>query len=178
MTVAEYRAPDAIRHAFEQFLALEASGWKGQRGAALLLDPSRAAFARQAFNGLAEAGLAEIHALQVNGQPAAMLTLLRSGAGCFGWKLAYDERLRDFSPGILLLEDLTVRLLADPGFSFADSCTDTECGYVADLWQERQAVAEVVFDARRGGSLSAAAAMAGTRAYRWLWQWKSRRRAR
>ncbi len=127
---------------------------------------------------MAEAGLVAIQALEVNGRPAAMLIVLRSGAGCFGWKLAYDEGLRDFSPGILLLEDLTTRLLADPDIAFADSCTDAEDGYVAGLWQERQAVADVIFDARRGGSLSFPAVVTSARAYRWLQQRYARRRTK
>ena len=38
--------PQAVRDALEQFLALEAAGWKGQRGTALLNDKTDAAFMR------------------------------------------------------------------------------------------------------------------------------------
>ena len=51
-----------------------------------------------------------------------MQLVVRAGTAAFTWKTAYDERFRDFSPGMLLLEDYTAALLADERIAFADSC--------------------------------------------------------
>ena len=52
-----------------------------------------------------------------------MQIVLRAGPTAFTWKTAYDEALRDFSPGMLLLEDYTAAFLADPSIATVDSCS-------------------------------------------------------
>jgi hypothetical protein len=54
---------------------------------------------------------------------------------------------------MLLLEDYTAALLADDGIAYVDSCASDENGYMA-VWSERQTVAQLWFDARRGHSSS------------------------
>ena len=46
--IVNERTPEAVRQAFEVFLALEAGSWKGTRGTALLCDEKDAGFVRQA----------------------------------------------------------------------------------------------------------------------------------
>lgn len=150
------REPEAVRTAFEDFLRLEASGWKGRQRTALLNDAADAAFARAMIAELAAQGEAAIHALTLDGRPVSMQIVLRAGAAAFTWKTAYDETLHDFSPGMLLFEDYTAALLADDDIDYVDSCAFDDSGYMA-TWRERQAIAHLWFDARRGGSLAFAA---------------------
>src|SRR3954453_4507273 len=82
-----------------------------------------------------------------------MQIVARAGAAAFTWKTAYDESFRDFSPGMLLLEEYTASLLADPGVAYVDSCAQDETSFMS-VWTERKSVADLWFDARRGGSLS------------------------
>jgi len=77
----------------------------------------------------------------------------RAGAAAFTWKTAYDEQFQDFSPGMLLLEDYTTAFLADKSIAYVDSCAHDDSGYMS-AWIERQAVADLWIDARRGGSLA------------------------
>lgn len=141
----------AVSRAFEDFLALEASGWKGRQGTALSSNPFDAQFARAMVAALAANGEADIHSLVLNGKPVSMQIVLRSGATAFTWKTAYDEALHDYSPGTLLFEDYTGRLLADKNVDIVDSCSFDDSGYMA-AWQERAALARLWFDARPGGS--------------------------
>ena len=166
VTRTSHRQPGEVRDALEEFLALEMAGWKGRSGTALLCDPQAADFARSAFLAMAEQRLAWIEALRVDGRPASMQILLRSGVGAFTWKIAYDEALRDHSPGILLVEDYTAALLADPAIAFADSCSHSEAGFMADMWHERQAVIDLMFDARSGRHRGFVATATIARAYR------------
>jgi CelD/BcsL family acetyltransferase involved in cellulose biosynthesis len=142
---------DAVRGAFEDFLALEASGWKGREGTALLGSAADAQYARGMIGALAARGEAAIHSLTLDGRPVSMQVVLRSGRTAFTWKTAYDEALQDFSPGTLLLEDYTASLLADPAIDRTDSCAFDDTGYMA-AWQERAALAQLWIDARSGGS--------------------------
>jgi CelD/BcsL family acetyltransferase involved in cellulose biosynthesis len=144
--------PEAVGQAFEDFLRLEAAGWKGRRGTALLCDQAEAAFVRGMVAALAERGNAAVHALYLDGKPVSMQIVLRAGPAAFTWKTAYDEALHDFSPGMLLLEDYTKAFLADESIAYADSCAYDETGFMS-AWSERQAIAQVWFDARRGSSL-------------------------
>ena len=82
-----------------------------------------------------------------------MQIVLRSGPAAFTWKIAYDEDLRDFSPGMLLLEDYTAAFLADDSVAFVNSCTYDENSFMS-VWTEREAIANLWIDARRGGSLA------------------------
>src|SRR5690349_16847340 len=50
--------PGEVRRLFEDFLALEAAGWKGQSGTALLCREADASFARAMIAALAERGRA------------------------------------------------------------------------------------------------------------------------
>jgi CelD/BcsL family acetyltransferase involved in cellulose biosynthesis len=144
--------PAALRDAFEAFLHLEASGWKGRQGTALLANVADAAFARSMIAALSSKGDAAIHALTLDGRPVSMQIVLRAGAGAFTWKTAYDETFQDSSPGMLLLEDYTAAFLADAGIGFVDSCSYDDSGFMA-AWSERQQIVNLWFDARRGGSV-------------------------
>jgi CelD/BcsL family acetyltransferase involved in cellulose biosynthesis len=142
---------EAVRRAFEDFLALEAAGWKGRKGTALLSHASDAHFARAMIAALAAQGRAYIYALTLDAKPVSTQIVLRAGRAAFTWKTAYDEDLADFSPGMLLLEDYTAAFLADDTIGCVDSCAFDESGYMA-AWTERAAIARLWFDARPGRS--------------------------
>lgn len=140
----EAREPDAVREATEEFLALEASGWKGRQRTALVQDRFRAAFAREAVNGLASVGGARVFTLWVGEEPAASLVVLAANGEAAAWKTAYDERFRDCAPGALVLSLATERLLADPAIRFADSCAVPDHKVMNRLWRARTRVGTLV----------------------------------
>ncbi len=112
---------EEVRQTFKGFLTLEAAGWKGRGHTALLSRTSDANFARAMIAALAAEGRAHIYALTLETKPVSMQIVLRAGNTAFTWKTVYDERFRDFSPGMLLLEDCTAALLADEGIAHVDS---------------------------------------------------------
>ena len=153
-----------VSRAFETFLKLEASGWKGRRGTAILCRSDDAAFARNLVAALAQTGDASIHVLQLDGRPVSMQVVLRAGPAAYTWKTAYDEALSDFSPGMLLFEDCSRAFLADPDIAFADSCAYDDTGYMA-VWRERRVVIDLWFDARSGVSAKFSAVARVQKAY-------------
>jgi len=144
-------APTDVERGLEDFLALEAAGWKGRQGSALANGPADAAFTRAMIAALTPRGQAAIHALTLDGKPVSMQIVLRAGTTAFTWKTAYDETQSDYSPGTLLLEDYTTSFLADPGITRVDSCAYDETSFMGS-WRERQAIATVWLDTRPGGS--------------------------
>jgi CelD/BcsL family acetyltransferase involved in cellulose biosynthesis len=147
-----WNKPDEVSQAFEDFLALEAAGWKGRRGSALLCHPDEAAFARAMMETLAKRGHAWVHGLALDSRPVSMQVVLRAGAVAFTWKTAYDEAMHDVSPGMLLLEDYTAAFLADDTITRVDSCAYDETGFMSS-WSERETVAQVWIATRPGQSL-------------------------
>jgi CelD/BcsL family acetyltransferase involved in cellulose biosynthesis len=145
--------PNAVHRALEDFMQMEAAGWKGRQGTAVLSDAGNAAFMRKAIVRMAALGSASIHALYLDQKPVSMQIILRAGSAAFTWKTAYDEQFHDFSPGMLLFEEYTAAFLADKSISHVDSCAHDDSGYMS-AWTERQAVADVWIDVRRGGSLA------------------------
>jgi CelD/BcsL family acetyltransferase involved in cellulose biosynthesis len=162
------REPKVISVETEEFLSLEASGWKAQRGSALASKPSTAALTRRMMEGLAKQGKVAIHALRLDDQPLAMGIILYSGASAFTWRTAFDEGHRRASPGVLLLEDTTRTLLADPAVAVTDSCNGGDTGFQAERWPERQELVDILIDLRSQGRLSLALLAARERSLRRL----------
>lgn len=150
--VVTYSEAADVAHAFERFLELEGASWKGRAGTALISDAADAAFAREAIRRMASEGRARIEALTLDGRIVSAQVLLSSGQAVFTWKIAHDEAFARYSPGTLLVESYTAKLLADPAVAFADSCSRSDDGLMASLWSERMTVMDFCFDVRRGGS--------------------------
>lgn len=143
--------PEEIGVGGERFLALEAKGWKGRRGTALLKSPARANFARGVIAALAAEGKCRIASLDCAGKPIAMAIVLQSGNRAFFWKIAYDEAFAAFSPGVLLTLELSRVLRADAGVALTDSCATADHPMIDHLWSERMTLADffVAVDADR-----------------------------
>jgi hypothetical protein len=146
------RDPASVNRAIDEFLKLEAAGWKGREGTALLCHRDDAAFMKGAVRILAQAGYASVHSIQIDQRPISMQIVVRSGDTAFTWKTAYDENYRDYSPGLLLLEDYTAEFLADKTIRMVDSCSFDGSGFMS-VWLDRREVGDMWIDVRHGGSL-------------------------
>ncbi|MBM3606985.1 MAG: GNAT family N-acetyltransferase [Alphaproteobacteria bacterium] len=134
--------PNDLRPAMERFLALEAAGWKGQRGTAMLCDPSTATFARALIRHLARRGRCRIDALERDGKPVAMGIAFVYGARAFYWKTCFDEAFARYSPGALFTLELTQNLLGETGIEEIDSCAIENHPMIDRLWLERKSFAD------------------------------------
>jgi hypothetical protein len=143
--------PEAVRLAFEEFLVLEASGWKGRERSALVMDRFRSAFAREAVNLMAEKERARIVELRAGGRLAASLVFFVVGGEAVLWKIAYDEAFAAASPGFQVVDEATRHILADPGIVRVDSCAMPDSLVVNRLWPERTSVGTLVVSLRPGG---------------------------
>lgn len=143
------RKVDEIKPALEIFLQLEASGWKGMRGTALIQDTGDATFIRRAVPALAETAQCEIVTLRAGATPVAAGIVLRHQDRAFFFKLGIDERFAKYSPGVQLTLDLTRHLCADPTIASADSTASADHPMINPIWRNRLAIGDVLIPLRR-----------------------------
>ena len=143
------RKPDEIGPALETFLQLEASGWKGKRGTALIQHAGDATFIRRAVLALAETAQCEVITLRAGTTPVAAGIVLRHQDRAFFFKLGIDERFARYSPGVQLTLDLTRHLCADPAIASADSTASADHPMINPIWRGRFAIGDVLIPLRR-----------------------------
>jgi len=143
------RTPEAVAAATEIFLTLEASGWKAERGTALLQDEGDACFIRRATRELAATGQCEIVTLYAGETPAAAAIVLRHQDRAFYFKLGIDERFAKFSPGVQITLDLTRHLCADAAIVTADSTASADHSMINPIWRGRLKIGDVLIPLRR-----------------------------
>jgi CelD/BcsL family acetyltransferase involved in cellulose biosynthesis len=142
------RTSDEIAAAVEIFLTLEASGWKGARGTALVQNSGDARFVRHATATLAATGQCEIVTLRAGNIPVAAGIVLRHQDRAFFFKIGVDERFAKFSPGVQLTLDLTRHLCADPVIASADSTASPDHPMINPIWRGRFAIGDVLLPLR------------------------------
>ncbi|HZM57112.1 MAG TPA: GNAT family N-acetyltransferase [Acidimicrobiales bacterium] len=97
--------------AYEEFVALEASGWKGVAGTALL---QRSASRDLLRDYLCVARTAQVRSLRIGDRLAASQVTVEAGGSLVLLKLAYDEQFAHLSPGNFLMANLVEKCCEDP----------------------------------------------------------------
>lgn len=143
------RQPEEVRLRMEEFLALEAKGWKGKKRSALINDRYRAAFAREAITNLAEIDAVRIHTIDLDGRAIASLVVFLMAGEAYTWKTAYDEGFGDYSPGKLLIMKLTDWHLDDANILRTDSCAVPDHPIMSRFWEEREDMGSLVIGLTR-----------------------------
>jgi hypothetical protein len=138
------RQPADIHVRMEEFLSLESGGWKGRKRSALLLDRHHAAFAREAISNLAGIDAVRIHTLDLDGRAIASMIVLMMGGEAYTWKTTFNEDYGRFSPGKLLMGELTEWHLDDPNIVRSDSCAVPDHPIMSRFWREREDMATLV----------------------------------
>jgi CelD/BcsL family acetyltransferase involved in cellulose biosynthesis len=107
-----YRFDDGANSAeqdFADFVAAEASGWKGEQGSAISKSPMLTAFYRQLAQRLREAGWLEWQFMYGDGCTLAGNLSIRMPRSVVVWKLGYNDAYSRCSPGSMLMEELIKR---------------------------------------------------------------------
>jgi CelD/BcsL family acetyltransferase involved in cellulose biosynthesis len=122
------RDPAVLPDLFDQFLSLEASGWKGAKGegTAIKLDATLVRFYSDLMASFGDRGACEINLLRVGGRNVAGDFALLTNGTWNQLKMAYDEEFQKHSPGYLLLEGIFNRLSDDPDIHTANILTGAE----------------------------------------------------
>ena len=94
--------PRDLASELERGFAVEASGWKGRAGTAILSSPQTERFYRAVAEAFAERDALRLSSLELDGEMVAFdLCLLHAGR-LWLLKTGYDERFRRLGPGLVL----------------------------------------------------------------------------
>lgn len=94
--------PADLAAELEEGLRVEASGWKGENGTAILSSSSTAAFYREVARTFHRRGELRLSRIVLGGETVAFdLGLLHSGR-LYSLKVGYDERFRSLAPALVM----------------------------------------------------------------------------
>lgn len=124
----------------EEFLILEASGWKGRAGTAMRQDPASTRFFKEAVRRASDAGEVFFFRLALGDRALAAAVNFQSGPVSYAFKIAYDEEYERYSPGVMMEVDVMDALESAPNLAFVDSCAKTRHPMIDRLWRGRRAI--------------------------------------
>jgi CelD/BcsL family acetyltransferase involved in cellulose biosynthesis len=140
--------PDVVdragcRDGSTDFLAMEASGWKGKAGTALACRAGDAAFYRDVTARFATSGRLRMYSLEAGGMKLAMETDFCADGVLFSWKMSYDERFARYGPGAQL-QFRVFNLARQEGLRSVDSCADVGNDHLLRLFPDRCRIATLI----------------------------------
>ncbi len=149
----------------DDFLTLEAQGWKGRNGTAMANSDGGTATAAIILHEACRRGRLSLLGLRVGGRLVAARSVLLAPPGGFGFKMAYEETaaVARCSPGYLLELEGLRRLhddhgLLGAGMRWLDTCADAEADLVrATRWESLPIHRYII--ARRGHAAEAVVAL-------------------
>ena len=152
----------------EEFMRLEASGWKGREGTALASREDDRRFVAEVFGEAFRRGQLQITGLDLDGRALARHVMISSGEGAFTFKIAYDEAYASCSPGVLGEVDNVRQFMELPGLRWLDSNTAPENESYARVWKDRRVLQRVAIGLRAAGQLAVTALPLMRLTKRWL----------
>ena len=135
--------PAALVGWLDEFLRLEASGWKGREGTAFASKEADRRYLEGIANEAFRRGRLMMLALRLDGAAIAMKVNFIAGDGAFAFKIAFDETYARFSPGVLLELENVRRVHALPALAWMDSCAVPDHFMANRLWTERRVIEDV-----------------------------------
>ena len=141
----------------EEFLRLEASGWKAKQGSAIACREEDRRFVAAIFPEAFRRERLVITGLDLDGRPLARHCMITGGEGAWTFKIAYDETYASCSPGILAEVDNVRQFLENPGPRWVDSNTARENTSYGRVWKDRRTFQRVAVGLRGMGRMAVAA---------------------
>ncbi|SCZ52144.1 GNAT family N-acetyltransferase [Thiohalomonas denitrificans] len=114
------RDAESLRSALGELFTVEASGWKGRAGTAIVLDPHTQGFWRAFTGDAAEQDLLMLHFLRLGDKAIAAQLGAVFGGTYYSLKLGYDEQFRSYGPGALMMRHTIQFCIDDPAISTYD----------------------------------------------------------
>ena len=131
-----------LKRAVQDFLLLEKRSWKGRQGTALACDPQDLSFAELALKSGGAPKVA-CDVLSLDGKAIAANVNLITGNCLFGFKSAFDDAYRKYSPGNISHYLAAQAILKDGTFAMADS-SSLPGNPIESIWPDRVIVGRVL----------------------------------
>lgn len=138
------RTTATLAAATARFLPLEARGWKGAARTALASTEARQSFVTQLLAGFEQQGGLTIDELRVDDRSIASVIMLTAERHAVTWKIAFDPDFAKFSPGLLLMSEVTNRLLDEARFDLVDSLATPNHPMIDRLWPDKARIGQVL----------------------------------
>ncbi len=148
---------DNVEAWLEEFMRLEASGWKGRAGTALACREDDRRFVAKMVPEAFRRGRLLITGLNLDERPLARHIMLTGGDGAFTFKIAHDETYEKSSPGVLAEVDNVRQFIENPGPRWLDSNTARESESYARVWKDHRTVQCVAVGQSAAGRMAVAA---------------------
>ena len=140
---------DGVELWIEEFLDLEASGWKGRENSALASNESERSYFMSIATDAFRRGRLAMLALRLDGRPIAFKCDFIAGDGLFTFKIAFDESYSQYSPGMLLEIENVRRLHSKSNIKWVDSCADPYNFMFNRLWRSRRTIQNLTVSASK-----------------------------
>jgi hypothetical protein len=147
------RPEDDIGRWIDEFLRVEASGWKGQSRSALASSESDRRYFTEIATSAFRRGRLLMLGLNFDGFPIARRCAFVAGEGSFAFKTAYDEEFSDFSPGAILEVDSIRQLQTLAAVRWMDSCAAPDNFLVNRLSNDRKTIQSLTVGGGAWGEL-------------------------
>jgi CelD/BcsL family acetyltransferase involved in cellulose biosynthesis len=121
----------------DELLALEVTGWKGERGTAIATDQRTTAALIKALHGLHRQNKLRFWCLKLDNKPIAALYAIVEGDQAWLGKIAYDERYSKYSPGVQVILDCTEGFFEEPSIKCIDSSAIPNHPMIDRIWRDR-----------------------------------------
>ena len=128
---------DRAKDGSTDFLAMEASGWKGTAGTALACRAGDAAFYQEVVDRFGASGRLHLYSLEVGDNKLAMSTNLIASDTLYAWKIAYSECFARHGPGALLQWKI-FDLARQERMHWVDPCAEVATDHKLRLFPDRR----------------------------------------
>jgi len=122
------RKKDTIKKAFDDFLEIEASGWKGAIGTAIKPRSKIKRFYENLIDNFSDNDKCEINFLKINNEIVAGSFHLLTDNTFYLLKTGYDNKYSKVSPGVLLQDSVIKKYSNDPAFKTINMISDYKWG--------------------------------------------------
>lgn len=143
----------------QDFLRLEAKGWKGKEGSAMSAQRETRELFLRTMRAAGERNRLMMSALKLNGETIAIKCNVLAGVGSYALKIAFDENYASYSPGVHLELENIHRLHEDPTLQWMDSCATARHFMINRLWLSRRSLKRMLIATGKGGGNLVVAAM-------------------
>jgi len=141
------RGPSAREEFLDEFLELEASGWKGRGGTAILQNANSRAYHKTLVKNFAARGGLEWYAIRVDGRLVAARLGIRCGKALMLPKVAFDEDYADCRPGTLLTAEMLRDAFGRPDIEEINPMSSAEAHRFWHMPQDEYTTIHLVRDA-------------------------------
>jgi len=139
-----FRDEDDISSWIDDFLQLEGAGWKGRKRTAFNNRQDWAGFLKASTTSLIENNQCKFWRLRLNNKTIAITFAHHAGHQAWLNKITYDENYARYSPGVLLMLEVTRALGNDPAITEVDSLATPDHSMINRLWRQKLSTTDII----------------------------------